>query len=105
MGCLPHELRAGPADGNSFRQEERKETGEESQRSLDFARDDKSIGLQGFEPWTSPTRTARSTKLSHNPNKTDRNCDPSREGGSPYNLPCPGRVASSTNAIRGLALF
>jgi hypothetical protein len=28
------------------------------------------IGLQGFEPWTSPTRTARSTKLSHNPNKT-----------------------------------
>ena len=26
------------------------------------------IGLQGFEPWTSPTRTARSTKLSHNPN-------------------------------------
>jgi hypothetical protein len=29
------------------------------------------IGLQGFEPWTSPTRTARSTKLSHSPNKTD----------------------------------
>ena len=28
------------------------------------------IGLQGFEPWTSPTRTARSTKLSHNPNKS-----------------------------------
>jgi hypothetical protein len=27
------------------------------------------IGLQGFEPWTSPTRTARSTKLSHSPNK------------------------------------
>ena len=26
------------------------------------------IGLQGFEPWTSPTRTARSTKLSHSPN-------------------------------------
>jgi hypothetical protein len=28
------------------------------------------IGLQGFEPWTSPTRTARSTKLSHNPRKS-----------------------------------
>ena len=26
------------------------------------------VGLQGFEPWTSPTRTERSTKLSHSPN-------------------------------------
>ena len=26
------------------------------------------VGLQGFEPWTSSTRTKRSTKLSHSPN-------------------------------------
>src|SRR3954467_9012894 len=28
---------------------------------------DEKIGLQGFEPWTSSTRTRRSTKLSHSP--------------------------------------
>ena len=44
------------------------------------------VGLQGFEPWTSPTRTARSTKLSHNPKyarvlRAEGYCDMFNAGG------------------------
>jgi hypothetical protein len=50
----------------------------------------KAIGLQGFEPWTSPTRTARSTKLSHNPKTAE--CPEGQTG----ILSGSGPVASST---------
>src|SRR5450755_3417734 len=58
------------------------------------------IGLQGFEPWTSPTRTARSTKLSHSPNKlTFAIILPLGKDGA-ATLPCSGRGASITTVRR-----
>ena len=70
----------GYADSHGFREE--KKICENGSANLWQNQGARSIGLQGFEPWTSCTRGRRSTKLSHSPNS----------GGS--NLPAPGPAAA-----------